>query len=163
LAHKPKKQSVVLANSKPLGRGKPGVKNPKKKSKYKNMAQRVDGLYFHSTAEAERYKQLKPLADAELITDFELQPRFPIKINGVVVFTYVADFSYRVAATGETRIEDVKGQKTDVYKIKKKCFDAYYGHDLIEIPAAQVVKKWAGCIPHKERYNDKVWTPLPLE
>jgi hypothetical protein len=163
LAHKPKKPSAVLANAKPIGRGKPGVKNPKKKSKYKNMAQRVDGIYFHSKAEAERYKQLKPLVDAGLIDEFELQPRFPIKINGLLVFTYVADFSYRICNTGETRIEDVKGQKTDVYKLKKKCFDAYYDYELIEIPSAQVEKKWAGCVPHKARYNDKQWTPMPLE
>ena len=36
--------------------------------------------------------------------------------------SYIADFMYKDIKRGVTVVEDVKGFKTDVYKIKKKLF-----------------------------------------
>ena len=39
---------------------------------------------------------------------------------------YIADFSYFDNQLGKTIVEDVKGVKTDVYKLKKKLFEFKY-------------------------------------
>jgi hypothetical protein len=44
-------------------------------------------------------------------------------MNGTKVFTYKADFSY--FTDKERVVEDVKGFKTPVYKLKKKLVEAY--------------------------------------
>jgi hypothetical protein len=62
-------------------------------------------------------------------------------IDGVKVCDYIADFSYiDVNETGLQGqigcevVEDVKGFKTDVYKLKKKLVEALYrGTKIIEI------------------------------
>lgn len=50
------------------------------------------------------------------------------KENGIA---YVADFKYFDKAKGRTVVEDVKGYKTDVYKIKRKLFLSMYCKDDI--------------------------------
>ncbi len=45
---------------------------------------------------------------------------------------YKADFRYEVTATGERVIEDVKGVRTAVYRLKKKLVKALYGIEIIE-------------------------------
>lgn len=64
------------------------------------------------------------------ISDLELQPKYPIHINGIHCFTYVADFRYVEA--GKTITEDVKGMKTPVYRLKKRCVEASYGIQITE-------------------------------
>ncbi|MCM1369851.1 MAG: DUF1064 domain-containing protein [Candidatus Amulumruptor caecigallinarius] len=41
--------------------------------------------------------------------------------------TYVADFTYKVTATGEMVVEDVKGFRTPEYRIKRKLMLHVYG------------------------------------
>lgn len=85
-----------------------------------------------SAAEARRCDELHLLQRAGEISRLEMQPKFPVSINGVKVFTYVADFAY---FTRETRIvEDVKGQILPMYRLKKKCVEAYYaGVKIVEV------------------------------
>lgn len=89
--------------------------------------------------EAERYKELKTLEKLGHIRDLELQPKFEIlpkyEINGkkVRAINYIADFKYEVRSTGETVVEDVKGVKTDIYKLKKKLFEYQYNIEIKEI------------------------------
>jgi hypothetical protein len=60
----------------------------------------------------------------------ELQPRYPLIVNGEKVGTYVADFRY---FEGDTlRVEDVKGILTPVYRLKKKLVKALYQIDILE-------------------------------
>ncbi len=61
---------------------------------------------------------------AQLIRNLELQPRFPLIVNGTKVCTYIADFTY-FERTGRV-IEDVKSKptKTPVYRLKIKLFRA---------------------------------------
>ncbi len=69
---------------------------------------------------------------AGLIRNLELQPRFPVILNGVKCFVYVADFSY-FEGNGRV-IEDVKGLRTPLYRLKKKCVEAIYaGIKIVEI------------------------------
>jgi hypothetical protein len=108
----------------------------KRPSKYHATKTELDGITFDSKAESKRYAELKLLYRAHLISDIELQPKFPMIVNGVKVCTYIADFMYIDTATGETIAEDVKGCRTPVYSIKQKLFAACYPTlKLVEVSA----------------------------
>jgi len=94
----------------------------------------VDGISFHSKREARRYRDLLLLIEAGEIQreGFQLQPRFPCTVNGQLVCTYVADFAYKIADQDDVTIEDCKGYKTDLYKLKKKLVEAVYGITIKE-------------------------------
>src|SRR3546814_11142842 len=98
-------------------------------SKYRAQRTDVDGITFDSKAEARRYSQLKLLETAREIKDLELQPSYPIQIEGVKVCTYKADFTYLDRLTGKRVVEDVKGFKTPVYRLKKTLVKAMYRSD----------------------------------
>ena len=90
-----------------------------------------DGWRFASTKEGNRYCELKLLAKASVINDLLLQPHFTFTVNGKAVFKYVADFEYIEA--GKRIIEDVKGFKTPVYRLKKKLIEAQHGIKITEV------------------------------
>jgi len=91
----------------------------------------IDGITFASKAEAKRYAELRLMVMGNVISELELQPKYPIIINDMKVCTYVADFRYR-NDRGKMIVEDVKGVKTPVYKLKKKLM-ASFGVDIVEI------------------------------
>ena len=98
----------------------------------------VDGITFHSAAEAKRYGELRLLERAGEISNLELQPKFPITINGARISTYIADFRYFGCAPNSKRteviVEDVKGMKTQLYTLKKKLVEALYpGTRIVEV------------------------------
>jgi len=101
------------------------------RNKYGARKTVVDGVTFASAKEAARYAQLRTLERAGLVKGLILQPRFPLVVNGEKVCTYVGDFEYR-DETGGRVIEDVKGVKTDVYRIKNKLMRAVHGIDVKE-------------------------------
>ena len=97
-----------------------------------------DGRTFASTHEAKRYAELKLLQRAGKISDLRCQVSFVLIpsqfINGKCVereCKYIADFTYR--ENGEFVVEDAKGYKTDVYKIKKKLMLEKYGIRIKEV------------------------------
>lgn len=98
-----------------------------KKHKYNAKKIVVDEIKFDSKKEAKRYLELKMLEKAGKIKDLKLQPVFLLQegfyYRGKAIrqITYRADFEY-VDEKGNKVIEDVKGFKTDVYKLKKKLF-----------------------------------------
>lgn len=100
-------------------------------SKYGAVKTTVGGIPFDSKAEAKRYGDLLLLERHGKIRALELQPSFPITIKGVKVFTYRADFAYE--RDGQTVVEDVKGVRTPVYKLKKRCVEAEYGVQIREV------------------------------
>jgi hypothetical protein len=103
-------------------------------SKYGNRRITVDGNSFASKREAARYGELRLLQGIGEIENLTLQPRFPLKVNGKLVCTYVADFLY--GKTGDATslvVEDVKGYRTEVYKIKAKLFEALHGFPIREV------------------------------
>ncbi len=101
-------------------------------SKYHSKKTEVDGYIFDSKAEAVRYSELKLLEAAGEIEHLQLQPKFPILVNGKKICTYIADFQYN--DHGRVVIIDVKGIKTPVYRLKKKLFEALYPMKITEIP-----------------------------
>jgi hypothetical protein len=104
----------------------------KKQRKYRNVRTVVDGIAFDSKAEAKRYAELRLMLDAGTIYGLRLQPRYPLTVNGVKVGTYVADFAY-VDAAGDDVVEDVKGVRTPVFKLKAKLMKAVHGITVEEI------------------------------
>lgn len=100
--------------------------------KYHNRKVEVDGIKFDSKLEAKRYLELKTLERAGEIKELVLQPSFELipsfkKNNKTYRKTaYKADFSYFSISEGKYIIEDTKGFKTDVYKLKKKLFEYMY-------------------------------------
>lgn len=100
-------------------------------SKYRAVKTVVDGITFDSKAEARRYRELKLLEDSGFIRRLELQPEFVFELDGKPIFKYRADFRY---FEGGTRIvEDVKGVRTDVYRLKKKLIEAAFNVRITEV------------------------------
>jgi len=99
-------------------------------SKYHSRKTLVDGIVFDSAKEARRYRELRLLERAGVISDLQLQPEFILSVaftkNGTRyrAIKYIADFQY--TENGQTVIEDVKGVKTAVYRLKKTLFEAQY-------------------------------------
>lgn len=102
-----------------------------KPSKYGNRKTTVDGISFASAKEARRYADLKLLERVGEIEHLQLQPRFPLKVDGKLVCTYVADFQYVAKGRAIATVEDVKGVQTEAFKIKRKLFEALYGVELV--------------------------------
>lgn len=98
-----------------------------KKSKYKNKKVEYNGLKFDSMGERDHYIELSlreragEIKDLKTQISFEIQPAFTdSKGNRIQAITYKADFVYYDLNDKRTHIEDYKGFKTDVYKLKKK-------------------------------------------
>ena len=97
------------------------------KSKYNSRKTVVDGISFDSRAEADYYCQLKILLRAGKIDGFCRQARFVITEGnkGEKGTEYVTDFVV-FYPNGTYRIVDVKGVKTEVFKLKIKCLREKY-------------------------------------
>lgn len=95
-----------------------------KSNKYKVASKdrrTADGITFHSMAEMNRYRELKGLEKAGIISDLELQPKLlliPKTEKGGRAVYYYADFGY--TENGKRIYEDIKGFLTKEYKLKKK-------------------------------------------
>lgn len=96
-------------------------------NKYHNTKTTLDGIKFDSKRESKRYSELLLLERGKVIKDLELQPEFILQLpftdamgNKHRAITYRADFQYK--EKGKIIVEDCKGMRTDVYKIKKKLF-----------------------------------------
>jgi hypothetical protein len=108
-----------------------------KRSKYGAIPTVVDGIRFASRKEANRYAELKLLERGGLVKELELQPKFPLYVMGgrkqVQVATYIGDFRYRFGPQGILVVEDVKGMKTPVYRLKKRMVETQYGIEITEV------------------------------
>lgn len=105
-------------------------------SKYHARKTTVDGITFDSGREASRYLVLKGMAEDGTIEDlrrqvrYELIPAFDVDGRHYRPVYYVADFVYREG--GKEVVEDVKGMRTDVYRLKSKLFARRYGMSIRE-------------------------------
>lgn len=106
---------------------------PPKRSKYRAVKTVVDGITFDSKKEAARYGDLKLLEKEGKIRDLRLQPPYQLVVNGVKIGRYQGDFLYLDCATGREVLEDVKGMKTAIYRLKKKLVLALHGVEIVEV------------------------------
>lgn len=106
------------------------------RSKYHAKRTVVDGITFDSKREADRYLVLKSMEEDGTIEDlrrqvrYELVPAFDVDGRHYRPVFYVADFAY--VEDGKEIVEDVKGMRTDVYKLKSKLFAYRYGMSIRE-------------------------------
>ena len=103
-----------------------------RRNKYNAKKTEIDGFVFDSKKEARRYQDLTLLERAGEITELECQPKFPIYVNQEKVCTYIADFRYLDIKENAYIVEDVKGVKTAIYRLKKKLMKAAYGIEIRE-------------------------------
>ena len=109
-------------------------------SKYNSRKTVINDITFDSKKEAKRYVELKKKQEEGEITGlrlqvpFELVPSFTIEIDGKKRkrrnIRYIADFVYY--EDGQKIVEDVKGRKTDIYKLKKKLFEYKFNTTIKE-------------------------------
>lgn len=73
------------------------------------------------------------IQDLELQKEYLLQESF--KINGKTrrKITYRADFSYISTEDNKLHVVDVKGFRTELYRVKKKLFEYKYGIEIEEV------------------------------
>jgi hypothetical protein len=102
-------------------------------AKYNNTKVKNKSGNFDSKLEWKRYCELKILEKANLIDNLSIHPKFLLQQS----FTdkqsrthrkieYIADFLYYDILKKSWVVEDVKGVKTEAYKIKKKLFIMRY-------------------------------------
>jgi hypothetical protein len=111
--------------------------------KYGNHKTVVNNITFDSKAEARRYGELLLLEKAGHIQQLQLQVpfvlwpgvKFPGAARATPACKYIADFVYLEPSGNGLRtvIEDLKGFRTAVYKIKKHALKALHGLDVREI------------------------------
>lgn len=107
-------------------------------SKYHARKTVVDGITFDSRREAKRYGELKLLERAGEILDlqrqvrYELIPAFDCDGKHYRPTSYVADFVYTDCKTRKRIVEDVKGVRTPVYRMKAKMFAYKFGVSILE-------------------------------
>jgi hypothetical protein len=115
-----------------------GSAKERRGSKYGNRLVEVDGELFHSVGEFRRFRALQLEQRAGLISNLQRQVEFPIAAAGVVVCSWFADFVY--IRDGREVVEDFKGFRTDVYKLKKKFVEAIYKIRIFETGTRQKEK-----------------------
>lgn len=113
------------------------------KNKYGNRKVSYAGMTFDSVKEKNRYLELTLLEKSGKIFDlcrqvkFELVPKQRDR-NGKAVHSvnYIADFMYKQImpdGTVELVVEDVKGFKTDAYKMKWKLMKQVHNIEVREV------------------------------
>lgn len=116
--------------------------NPYKNNKYHAKPVVIDGIKFDSTKEGKRYQELKLLEKSGAIWDLKLQVKYELipaqymYINGKnrcieKARNYFADFVY--TDKRGVHVEDTKGFKTDVYKLKKALMLHVHGIMIEEV------------------------------
>jgi hypothetical protein len=108
--------------------------------KYHNKKVVRDGETFDSVKEYHRWIELCLMEKAGLISDLQRQVKYvliPSQKEGKKTIerecSYKADFVYTDNETGETVVEDVKGMRTEVYKIKRKLMLWVHHIKIVEV------------------------------
>ena len=105
---------------------------PPKRHKYN--ARRVAG--YASAREAKRAAELRILEQAGKIGPLNEQVPYtllPATAEFPRALRYIADFTYVDRETGQVVIEDAKGVRTPVYKLKKRLMKQLLGVEVTEI------------------------------
>lgn len=97
-----------------------------RRNKYGAIKTWVDGIKWPSQLQAGHYIELKALQAAKIISDLEWEVDFPIKIAGILICNYRADFVFTHKGRNKKVIFESKGKRTDVFNIKWKLMKACY-------------------------------------
>ncbi len=102
---------------------------------YTKAGKRPDWILFRSQKEAKRWIGLNILQDAGRISGLDRQRHFHLSTRTpdgfqAVVCDYIADFVY--LENGKAITEDSKGNKEDLYLLKKKWMLIEHGIEILE-------------------------------
>lgn len=106
-------------------------------SKYNNQKIRVGGELFDSKREYNRWCELRLLERSGIICNLQRQVKFRLIDSQKTPerterpCDYIADFVY-YENDGSRVVEDCKGMRTDVYKIKRKLMLEKYNISIKE-------------------------------
>lgn len=106
-------------------------------NKYRNNKVTVDGIKFDSVLESQRYLVLKDAQKKGIIQNLELQKKYTLCAKRAGLYRneraryYIADFAY--TRDGILTVEDVKGVKTEAYKLKRAWMLDRYGVSIREV------------------------------
>lgn len=109
-----------------------------KQNKYHNKKVQYDEMTFDSKKEYSYYLKYKLMEQSGEIKDLKMQVPFTLietfKLQDKTYrkTVYKADFTF-VDKEGKYHVIDVKGIKTDVYKLKKKLMAWKYGIEIEEV------------------------------
>ena len=104
-------------------------------NKYHAVKANIDGFTFDSKAEAQYYIALREMAKTGEIQDlvvhpaYRLQESFTYNEKKERPIAYEADFQF--LEDGAVHVVDVKGVRTEVYKLKRKLFLYKFGKDVV--------------------------------
>lgn len=124
--------------------------------KYNNKKIIVDDICFDSKKEAKRYRELKLLEQAGVISDLRMQVKYilipeqreetkevyrkgpnkgKLKKGSLLEreCSYLADFTYYDVESQQLVVEDTKGMRTHEYIIKRKLMLKVYGIRIHEV------------------------------
>lgn len=109
----------------------------KKGNKYRNKPICVDGIWFQSTKEGNRYRKLVLLQKLGEISGLRRQVRYLVieATDTTNAAYYDADFVYFLKGEDREIVEDVKSEKTrklPTYILKKKLMKTVHGIDIKE-------------------------------
>lgn len=106
-------------------------KKSTKKNKFGAQKTVFNNHTFDSKKEAHRAWELECMKKAGEVKKIEYQPKYEIVVNGQRVANYFADFRVTYS-NGRVEVEDTKGYKTPVYKLKKKLVEAIHNIKIVE-------------------------------
>lgn len=113
-----------------LSRGSKKAAVGGKRSKYRNEKVELHGMKFDSKREARRWLYLVGELRAGRVQFLRRQVIYRIRVKGIRVCNFVADFVY--VQDGRLVVEDCKGFRTAVYKLKRRLMGAVFGIEVRE-------------------------------
>ena len=125
-----------------MPRAKTKLTSVPKRSKYGNVKTEAGGFKHASKKQALRWVLLRQWEREGKIRNLKREVSFPILVKGEKICDYRADHVYETVTHDfcggnvtiwDQVVEDVKGVKTDVYKLKKKLMRAVHGIDIKEV------------------------------
>lgn len=118
----------LQAYSSQIAKGARKSSNP---NKYNAKKVEINGVQWDSKHEARDGAKLQQLASAGIISSLQRQVKFVLQEGyrnnqgkAIRPICYIADFVYE--RDGQKYVQDSKGVRTEVYKIKRKLFEKRY-------------------------------------
>ena len=102
-------------------------------NKYGNKKVKFAGNLYASKLEAEVSLELADLYERGLISGFDRQKKFPLKVNGKLIKTYTIDFEVWYFDCSTNYLE-VKGFETRDWKLTWKLLEAVFDQDFRKHP-----------------------------
>lgn len=106
----------------------------KRQNKYNASSTIYNNTAYHSKKEAAYAKELDLRKKAGDIKDWERQVRISLDVNGYHICNYYIDFKI-IHNDGSIELVEVKGFRTEVWRLKWKLFEAIYSkrHPEVEL------------------------------